>query len=351
MTKHFISVKTTVTTFALSLALCAAAGATAQTRRSVPASAADTVLLSETSDGNYIVRRALVERQADSDYSVRYLINLSTLDAALNGNTRELAELNSFVSAMMNDSLVKVNTVVITGYASPDGPEALNERLARARARDFRDYVDRKYGFSKKFNVRTASVAEDWEMCRTLVAASSMPDKQAVLNIIDGPKSSAAKEAALKAMPAAWEYMIVHILPPIRRVAMTINYDEGSLVEQRTRIVKPKPAPKPVPQPVAEPCPPVNVCCCGEIDETINGIIVEMPDPDAGQFSGNAQGVRRAARRDIRMDTEVAASNSHEADRIARQEVKAAKKIAKKEAKAAKKAEKASRKVARKLSK
>ena len=315
----------------------------------VPASAADTVLLSETSDGNYIVRRALVERQADSDYSVRYLINLSTLDAALNGNTRELAELNSFVSAMMNDSLVKVNTVVITGYASPDGPEELNERLARARARDFRDYVDRKYGFSKKFNVRTASVAEDWEMCRTLVAASSMPDKQAVLNIIDGPKSSAAKEAALKAMPAAWEYMIVHILPPIRRVAMTINYDEGSLVEQRTRIVKP--APKPVPQPVAEPCPPANVCCCGEIDETINGIIVEMPDPDAGQFSGNAQGVRRAARRDIRMDTEVAASNSREADRIARQEFKAAKKIAKKEAKAAKKAEKASRKVARKLSK
>lgn len=355
MTKHFISVKTTFTTFALSLALCAAAGATAQTRRSVPASAADTVLLSETSDGDYIVRRAIVERQADSDYSVRYLINLSTLDAALNGNTRELAELNSFVSAMMNDTLVKVNTVVITGYASPDGPESLNEQLARARARDFRNYVDRKYGFSKKFNVRTASVAEDWEMCRKLVAASSMPDRQAVLNIIDGPKSSAAKEAALKAMPAAWEYMIAHILPPIRRVAMIINYDEGSLVEQRTRIAKPKPAPKPAPapQPVAEPCPPVNTCGCGgmEIDENITGIIVEMPDPDAGEFSGNARGVRRAARRDIRMDREVAASDSREAERIARQEEKAAKKIAKKEAKAAKKADKASRKIARELSK
>lgn len=341
--------KTTFTTFALTLALCAAAGASAQTQRSVPASAADTVLLSETSDGDYIVRRAIVERKVDSDYSVRYLINLSTLDAALNGNTRELAELSSFVKAMMEDSLVKVNSVVITGYASPDGPEALNEQLARARARDFRNYVDRKYGFSKKFNVRTSSVAEDWEMCRRLVAQSSMPDRQAVLDIIDGPKTPAAKEAALKAMPAAWDYMVVHILPPIRRVAMTINYDEGSLVEQRTRISKPAPAP--APQPVAEPCPPADACCCEVIDESITGIIVEMPDPDAEAYSGNARGVRRAARRDIRNDREVAAVDSREAERIERQAAKAEKKIAKKEAKAAKKADKAARKIAREIDK
>ncbi len=50
------------------------------------ASAADTVMLSERADGDYIVRQALVERKADSDYSVRYLINLATLDAALDGN-------------------------------------------------------------------------------------------------------------------------------------------------------------------------------------------------------------------------------------------------------------------------
>ena len=344
--------KTTFTTFALTLALCAAAGASAQTQRSsVPARAADTVLLSETSDGDYLVRRAIVERKADSDYSVRYLINLSTLDAGLNGNTRELSELNSFVAAMMEDSLVKVNSVVITGYASPDGPEDRNEQLARARARDFRNYVDRKYGFSKKFNVRTASVAEDWEMCRKLVARSSMPDKQAVLDIIDGSKSSAAKETALKAMPAAWDYMIVHILPPIRRVAMIINYDEGSLVEQRTRISKPKPAPAPTPapQPAAEPCPPADPCCCEVVDDAITGIIVEMPDPDAGEYSGSSSGVRRAARRDIHSEREVVAHDVREAERIDRQAAKAERKIAKKEAKAAKKADKASRKIAREM--
>lgn len=351
MIKHHISVKTTFTTFALSFALCAAAGAAAQPRRTVSASAADTVMLSERADGDYIVRQALVERKADSDYSVRYLINLATLDTALDGNSRQLNELNSFVSGMMKDSLIKVNSVVITGYASPDGPVALNEQLARNRARDFRSYVDTKYGFSKKFNVKTSSVAEDWEMCRTLVEKSDMPDKQAVLRVIDGTQSPEAKEAALKRMPAAWEYMAKHILPPIRRVAMTIYYDEGSLVEQRTRIRKPKPAPAPAPQPAAEPCPPAEPCRCWEIDEVSNGIIVEMPDPDAGIYRNSARGVRKAARRDIRSDREVIARDSREAERIAAQEARAAKKIAKKEAKAAKKAEKASRKIARELEK
>lgn len=346
--------KTIFTTFAFSLALCAVVPAAAQTRNAVAARAADTVVLSETTDGDYLVRRSIVERQADTDYSVRYHINLATLNAMIGGNSRELNELNAFVERVLDDSLTKVNSIVITGYASPDGPEAFNEQLARNRARDFRNYVDKKYGFSKKFNVRTSFVAEDWEMCRKLVAESSMPEKQTVLRIIDGGQSSAEKEAALKKMPVVWDYMAQHILPPVRRVAMTINYDEGDLVEQRTRIRKPvpAPAPAPAPQPVVQVCEPeTRPCDCVEVEESITGIIVEMPDPDAEAYSGSSRGVRQAARRDIRGGREVAARNSREAERIADEEMKAARKIAKKEAKAAKKAEKAARKVAREMEK
>lgn len=345
--------KTIFTTFAFSLALCAAAPAAAQTRSAVAARTADTVVLSETADGDYIVRRSIVERQADNDYSVRYLINLATLDAMLAGNSSQLNELNTFMTGLLKDSLMKVNSVVITGYASPDGPHAFNEQLAKNRARDFRNYVDKKYGFSKKFNVKTASVAEDWEMCRKLVAQSSMPEKQTVLRIIDGSESSEQKELSLKKMPAVWTYMAEHILPPVRRVSMTINYDEGSLVEQRTRICKPapKPAPAPAPQPAPQVCEPVQTCYCGEIDEVITGIVVEMPDPDASAYSGNAHSVRKAARRDIRNGRETAVAGSREAERITKQEIKAAKKMAKKEAKAAKKAAKAERKIAREMGK
>lgn len=271
-----IRVKTLATSFVLALALCVAFGAKAQTKTPMSASRADTVLLSESIDGNYLVRRYRVVRTDDSDYSIRYLINLSKLNSSLNGNSKELSELNAFMDEVMRDTVMRVNSVTITGYSSPDGPHAFNERLAKARAQDFKNYVDRKYGFSRKFNVHTDAVAEDWEMTRMLVEQSSIPDKAAVLRVIDGTSDLQAKEMRLKEMPAAWEYMKKHILPPLRRVELVMNYGEGTVVEQRIMIERPKPAPEP------ESCPQIQRQCppCDEIiiDEQINGIIVEMPN-------------------------------------------------------------------------
>ena len=205
--------------------MCAAAGASAQTGSAAPASAPDSVLLSESTDGNYLVRKYIVNRVDDNGYSIRYQINMSRLVSTLADNSRELSDLNGFVESVMNDTLMRVKSVQITGYSSPDGPVKFNETLARNRAADFKNYVDRKYGFSKKYKVSVSSVAEDWEMCRALVDRSNMADRQAVLRVIDGAGAPEAKEQELKAMPAAWEYMKEHILPPLRRVEMTVNYD------------------------------------------------------------------------------------------------------------------------------
>jgi len=297
-------------------------------------------MLSETADGDYIVRRYFVKRQSDSRYSVRYLINLSTLNATLAGNGSELGDLNAFVDRLMADTLLRVEKVGITGYSSPDGPVAFNERLAKNRAQNFKSYVDRKYDFSKRYKVEVSSVAEDWAMCRQLVARSSMPDRQAVLEIIDSRRTPEAKEAELKKMPAAWNYMVREILPPLRRVEMTIDYGAGDVVTLRTKVARP--APEPVCAPEPEPCAPS--CCDRVVEEGITGIIVEMPDPDAEHCRAardaahDVRAVRRSARHEVRGT-----------DRIAREEMKAARKIAKKEAKAAKKADKAAGKIARKM--
>lgn len=264
---------------ALSLALCAVAGAAAQTKSPVSAPVADTVLLSESTDGNYRVRTVLVNNQDDADYEVRYQINVARLSTTLDGNADELAGLGEFVGRLDRDTLLRVKSVRIVGYSSPDGPLKLNQTLAQNRARDFRSYVDRKYDFSKKYAVTTDWVAEDWEMCRALVAGSSIPDRQTVLKVIDGPDSSEAKEAKLKAMPAVWEYMKRSILPPLRRVELSIVYGHGRIMELRTMIEPPKPAPKPKPEPrpQQQECCPAGCDCC-EIEESITGIIIEMDD-------------------------------------------------------------------------
>lgn len=330
--------KTLVSTFALSLALCAAVGATAQTKSTASVSAPDSVLLSESTDGNYLVRRYMINRSDDNGYSIRYRINTAKLVSTLDDNSKELAGINAFVENLMKDTLMHVRSVKITGYSSPDGPVKFNETLAKNRAADFKNYVDRKYGFSKKFKVTTASVAEDWEMCRSLVAQSNVPDKQAVLEVIDGTGTPEAKEMKIKQMPEAWDYMKTHILPQLRRVELVINYGAGMIVEQRTMIRKPEPTPA-----VEQPCEQVP---CTVIDESITGLIVEMPESDA-QYRKDMRIADEMMNKQARAAAKMAKREARAADKIAKEEMKAAKKIAKKEAKAAKKTEKAAMKAAK----
>lgn len=298
-------------------------------------------MLSEATDGDYLVRRFIVKHQDDSDYKIRYQINLAKLSSKLDGNSRELDGLNNFVDNLMQDTLMNVKSVEITGYSSPDGPVKFNETLAKNRAADFKNYVDKKYGFSKKYDVTVNSVAEDWEMCRALVAQSAVPDKQAVLDILDGRQSPDAKELALKKMPAAWEYMIRNILPPLRRVELTINYGAGNVVEQRTMIPRAKPVPE------TQACAP---CGCEVIDETITGIIVEMPGSDV-DFRKEIREARREIRRDARDAGRYPKEELRAAKRIAREQERAARRIARKEAKAGMKAENAAKKSYRELEK
>lgn len=308
----------------------------AQMKSAAPAPGADSVLLSETTEGDYIVRRYLVRSSGDADFTMHYRISLATLDTSLGGNPKQLGDLNAFLSGLVGDTLRKVQSVTITGYSSPDGPVQLNEKLAAQRAQDFKAYADSKFGLSKRYTVRVNSVAEDWKMCRTLVAQSQIPDRTAVLQIIDGTQTPEQKELALEKLPAAWNYMKANILPPLRRVEVMIAYADGNIVEQRT--LKPKPAPAPAPETYEV------------VDETITGVIVEMPESKKEMREEHRTAAREAkqdatmTRREAREAARIAKRDAREAKKIERRSARAAEKMAKKEAKAAKKAAKAMQK-------
>ena len=155
--QHTTDVKTIVKTIALTVAMSAVAGATAQTGTMSASSAPDTVLLSERTDGDYLVRTYRIRQTDDVDYSIRYRISAATLNAALAGNSEALSELNGFVDGLLQDTLKKVSRIVITGYASPDGPVAYNRELAAQRATDFKNYVDGKYNLSQRYAVTVTS--------------------------------------------------------------------------------------------------------------------------------------------------------------------------------------------------
>lgn len=330
--QHSTGVKTIKKTIALSVAMCAVAGATAQNGTPSSVSTPDTVLLSETVDGDYRVRRFQIRSTDDVDYSIRYRISAATLNAALAGNTAALNELNGFVDGLMQDTLKKVSRIVITGYASPDGPVSYNKELAAQRASDFKTYMDRKYNLSGRYSVTVTSEADDWKMAHDAIATSAVPARTTVLQIVDGAQSPMAKEQALKRLPGVWNYLAREILPPMRRVEVMIDYDTSRIVEERSLIPRPAPAPS---------APQEDYVV---VEEDVSGVIVEMPKKEYREEQRELREEEKAAEHLVKHD-------SREAAKIARAQEKAAKRIAKKEAKAAKKAARAAKKTYKDLEK
>lgn len=273
MKKFYIS-SVKVLTILFSIGLCTPAVQAQHTTAS--RQKIDSVFLSERMEGDTRIRTYRVEEVGDADYTVLYRINLSKLSSELGQNSRELQDLKQFMQSLSGDSTRRAQEIRITGYASPDGPQAFNERLAKARLNDFVSYGEKHYRLSDRFRLKNSSVAEDWESCRHMVAQSTMPDRDKVLAILDdGALSHNEKEARLKQMPAAWDYLKRNILPHLRRVEVEVKYAQGRTVEVRTRIPRPTPQPQPV---VAQ-----NRCNdpCGEclvVDEAITGFIVEYPE-------------------------------------------------------------------------
>lgn len=242
------------------------------------------MLLSETVDSNYRIRRYRITRPTDSVYTVQYRINAATLDPALDRNNRELKLLGDAMSRLMQDTTMRLRSIAVTGYASPDGPYAFNAQLARNRAQNFKNYLERRFRLSGKgYRVTTEGIVDTWENARSWTAGTGVPDRTAVLEVMSSTSDARAKQQQLEKMTSAWDYLRRDVLPAMRRVEATIEFESSYLATDRTPVQPVIPVIEEVVETVVEEyCPPVdpNNPCAFWIDEQINGLIVEMPDED-----------------------------------------------------------------------
>ena len=284
--------KTLISTLALSLALCGLNDAVAQNARSVSKPASDTVLLSQSRDGDYMVRKYLVKHDCgcNSDFAVHYRINLSTMSTATANNGAELSALGTFMDSLARDTTMHVRSVTITGYASPDGVEASNKKLARARAVDFKNYLDRKYGLSSKYDVRIEAVVDGWDKCLNKLEKSNVDGRRDAAAVIRSNESMPVKERKLKSMKGVWNYLAANVLPSLRQADVEFDYGRDDIAETRVLVARPVPVATVQTvstQPVESKKAP---CCCEQVTDVIfvedltNGIIIEMGEVDVDYY-------------------------------------------------------------------
>jgi outer membrane protein OmpA-like peptidoglycan-associated protein len=99
-------------------------------------------------------------------------------------NYEELEKIIRSIRDIEASSDSRVTAVFIAGYASPEGSAAINKTLADRRAKALKEYISKRTRFGD-IRFITYNGELNYRELRTLVAASSMPYRDRVLDIID----------------------------------------------------------------------------------------------------------------------------------------------------------------------
>ena len=157
-------------------------------------------------------------------------------------NPRELGKIENIIGNMRSDQNVKVSSVMITGYASPEGDVNFNNQLSRGRAEALRNYLSSRTGIP--YNMYQVGYGgEDWNGLVQLVQNSYIEPKGAILNIIHNTSGDFRKQQ-LKILGGGYVYqrMLHSLYPQLRRVVAQINYNVRSFdVNEARRVIRTRP--------------------------------------------------------------------------------------------------------------
>ena len=168
-------------------------------------------------------QRVRKERQ---EASVKFLINQAQLrQGELKNNS--VKEFLQMLRTINNEKEAYVlSNIEVKAYASPDGGEKLNDKLAAKRQNVSEDYVKKQLKNLKvSANVGGQYTAQDWEGFKQLVSASNIQDKDVILRVLSMYQDPEEREQQIKNMSAGFRELADGILPELRRSRLIINYE------------------------------------------------------------------------------------------------------------------------------
>ena len=174
---------------------------------------------------------------------IGFPVNETVIYPGFQDNLNELGKIRATIDSVRNDSDVTINAMSIKGFASPESPYANNQRLAKGRTQAVKKYVDDLYSFAPDF-ISVSSEPEDWEGLRRFVDASSLPNRKAILEIIDSDREPDNKEWKIKSeYKEDYRYMLDHFYPYLRHSDYVIEYTIRSYSDPAEigRIMKKRP--------------------------------------------------------------------------------------------------------------
>ncbi len=175
---------------------------------------------------HFYTTETLITDTIQADALVAFLINESEMRADVSGNSEYIERISSQLDKVINDSTIRLQRIIVSGYASPDGPFARNAKLAQSRTDILKDFIVTRSNIPTSL-LETHAVPEDWDGLEQAVLNtpdSDLPHKQDILDIIASNAKLDVKERKIRALKADFNYLKEYVLPNLRRSEFYIQY-------------------------------------------------------------------------------------------------------------------------------
>ncbi|MBR3563046.1 MAG: DUF3575 domain-containing protein [Bacteroidales bacterium] len=185
-------------------------------------SASSTASATSAAQAGAAAAQSVVSSNADN---LIFGLRSAAIESEAHNNAAVLASIAGMISGRDIDEIASIS---IISTASPEGPEAINNRYSMQRGQALRDYIVSKYpALAGKITVHSAG--EAWEDLRVAVdsdPALSDASRDKLLSIIVSNASQDAKEAKMRALPE-WKHLFEEVFPGLRYARVTVDYNEA----------------------------------------------------------------------------------------------------------------------------
>jgi outer membrane protein OmpA-like peptidoglycan-associated protein/Flp pilus assembly protein TadD len=186
-----------------------------------------------------------IKRSEDKSFSAK--INFDRSKSNVKPNELKDKDVLDFVSWIRNaesNSRIKINSIEIKGYASPDGEESKNETLSSDRAREARNAIiglmkkEKLTAFTDTAKYVTSKFGEDFEGFKVQLAATasiSEADKNLFIRILEMSKDPKQRETEMINLGKSYKELEKDVFPAIRRTTISVNYTISGMTDDELK--------------------------------------------------------------------------------------------------------------------
>lgn len=164
-------------------------------------------------------------RELKGSAYIDFPVNRTELYPDYRRNPEELAKIQATIDTVRTDPDVRITSIEIKGYASPEGSYTNNVRLAKGRTATLAGYVQGLYSFDASL-IATAYEPEDWEGLRNYVVSdSTLANREKILAIIDSDLAPDPKDNKIRyTYPKQYQFLLANVYPALRHSDYKIQY-------------------------------------------------------------------------------------------------------------------------------